>query len=207
MAYENVQHVKAVLGITGTTWDAFVNAGITFCSTLADQWMYRDFAGITPGFGAFTQTMSQRVFINGDDGVLLRSWPIQSFVAMTHGTSTVLVENTDFIYDSHRDIGWVQFVAQDGLPFARWGRIDVTWVTGWTEANLPETLRGFVRRGVSYLFQRRMQEGVGADLIGDTQVTFRNPGTGESSELKQIFQQTCGSLKLDVLGYDDGVIR
>lgn len=206
MAYENLTHVKAVLGISGTTWDTFITAGITFCSTLADGWMYRDFAGVTPGFGAFTQTMSQRLFINGDGGVLLRSWPIQSFVAMTHGTSTVLVENTDFIYDFHRDIGWVQFVDQAGLPFTRYGRIDVTWVTGWTEADLPETLRGFVRRGVSYLFQRRMHEGVGADLIGDTQVTFRNPGTAQDSELKQIFQASCGTLKLDVLGYDDGVI-
>lgn len=206
MSYENLQHTKAVLGISGTTWDAFINAGITFCSSLADQWMYRDFAGITPGFGAFTQTMDQQLYITGDQGVLLRSWPIQSFVAMTHGSATALTLNNDFIYDFHRDIGWVQFIAQDKLPFARWGLIDTTWVTGWTEANLPETLRGFVRRGVSYLFQRRMHEGVGADLIGDTQVTFRNPGTGMDSELKQIFNQSCGSLKLDVMGYDDGRI-
>lgn len=206
MAYENLQHTKAVLGITGVTWDAFILAGITYCSVLADQWMYRDFAGITPGFGAFTQTMDQQLFINGDDGVLLRSWPVQSFVAMTHGTSTILTRDTDFSYDFHRDNGWVQFISQGGMSFERWGKIDTTWVTGWSEADLPETLRGFVRRGISYMFQRRMQEGVGADLLGDTQVTFRNPGTGMDNELKQIFSQSCGSLKLDVLGYDDGRI-
>lgn len=207
MAYENLQHTKAVLGITGSTWDTFITAGISHCSVLADQWMYRDFAGVTPGFGAFTRSMDQRMFITGNDGVLLRSWPVQSIIALTH-TSTLLVEDTHYSYDFFRDSGWVQFIdrAVDGMPLDRWGRIDVAWVTGYSEANLPETLRGFVRRGVSYLYQRRMQEGVGADLIGDTQVTFRTPGTGDNSEMKQIFNATCGSLKLDVLGYDEGTI-
>ena len=207
MAYENLAHTKAVLGITGDTWDTFIAAGITHYSVLADQWMYRDFSGVTPGFGAFTRSMDQQVFINGNDGVLLRSWPVQSIIALTH-TTTLLVENTHYTYDSFMDSGWVQFVdrAVDGMPLDRWGRIDVAWVTGWSEANLPETIRAFVRRGVSYSFQRRMQEGIGADLLGDTQVTFRPPGTGMDSELKQLFNATCGSLKLDVLGFDEGTI-
>ena len=205
MAYENLPHVKAVLGISGTTWDAFIGAGITYCSVLADQWMYRDFAGVTPGYGAYTRTMNQQIFINGDDGVLLRSWPVQSIVGIPHA-STALVANTGYTYDEFRDNGWIQFIESDYAPFYRWGKIDVTWVTGWTEANRPATLRGFVIRGISYLYQRRMQEGVGADLVGDTQVTFRPPEPGGVSELKMIFNQSCGSLKLDVLGYDEGVI-
>ena len=206
MAYENLPHVKAVLGVSGTTWDAFIEAGITFCSVLADQWMYRDFAGITPGYGAYTQTMDQQMFINGNDGVLLRSWPGQSIVGITHA-ATALVENTGYTYDGYSDIGWIQFIdGSDGFPVDLWGKIDVTWVTGWTEANLPATLRGFVIRGISYMYQRRMQEGVGADLVGDTQVTFRPPDIAGVSELKMIFNQSCGSLKLDVLGYDDGAI-
>ncbi len=205
MAYETLSHVKSVLGISGTTWDVFIEAGITYCSVLADQWMYRDFAGVTSGYGAYTQTMNQQIFINGDDGVLLRSWPVQSIVGITHA-ATALVEDTGYTYDEFLDSGWIQFIESDGSPFLRWGKIDITWVTGWTEANLPATLRGFVIRGISYMFQRRMQEGVGADLMGDTQVTFRPPNIDGHSELKMIFDQSCGSLKLDVLVYDDGVI-
>lgn len=187
--YDSLKGMRSYLGISGSTYDAFLSQTIEALSEIVDQWTGRDFADIELGCAFGTHSVSQTFYIENDNGVLLREWPINQVLSVKHigetlATTAFLTQPSD---------GWIQFIAEDSLPMARWGKIEVNYVAGYER--IPASVRLFVRRGASYLWQRRMSEGIGADLIADTQVTYRAP----DDELRNIFKETAAQFTLDVM--------
>jgi len=196
MAYDSVADVRSYLSITGTTLDTFIADSIQYLSEDVDRRTGRAFTDITLGSAFNTHTVSEIQFIEGDMGVLLREWPVQQVVEVQD--DEVVIAADKYVLDG--SIGWVQFIdASDKMPFPRWGRLDVTYVGGFED--VPFGVKMWLRRGTDYLMQRQLHEGVGADLLGDTQVTFRPPRVAgkASTELDDIFEETAGQYRLDIM--------
>ena len=182
-AYDTVSEIRTWLGIAGTTYDGFLAQSIDFFSELADDWCGRP-------RGAFAGTYSvSEIFYVSDyaQGVQLSQWPVTAITAFTDDDIAISADD----YDIFEKEGWIQFVGSSGMPYDRSGRLVITYSAGYQET--PQGVLNFIRRGTSYLFQRRMAEGVGADLIADTQITFR-----PWPELSNIFLDTAGQYRVDI---------
>lgn len=196
MAYDSVADIRSYLNITGTTWDTFIADAAEFLSEDADRRSGRAFSDIVLGSAFYTHTVTETVFIESDFGVLLREWPVQQIVEVKDDLD--VVSSDRYLLDG--SIGWLQFIdSSDKMPFPRWGRMDITYVGGFED--VPTGVKMWLRRGTDYLLQRNMHEGVGADLLGDTQVTFRppRPAGKVATELDDLFEETVGPYVLDYM--------
>lgn len=182
MAYDDVGNLRTWLQITGSTYDGFLAQANDFLSDLTDEW-----SGRPSGSFRGTQSVSQVFYLeDAQNGIQVKYWPVTSVVSLTDDGDAV----TD--YDVFEKEGWIQFLSSsDSLPLNRYGRIEVTYNYGWTAP--PSGVLAFIRRGTSYLMSRRNAEGLGADLIADTQITFR-----PSRELEDIFSETAAYYVLDI---------
>lgn len=203
MAYDTVANVKSYLGLVGSTYDTFLGDALDYLSEQADRWTGRDFHGLTLGAGFNTHSVTETFFVDGEDTVILREWPVQSITSMTD--DGVTLDLSKIVLNNNE--GWLNFLdSTTNTPIPRWGKIEVTYVAGFT--TVPAGLKMFLRRGSAYLLNRRMHEGVGADLLGDTQVTFRPARVANkaTSELRDLFDESCGQYVLDYLADFRGVI-
>lgn len=203
MAYDSLDNVKDYLGIVGTTYDAFIGDTLNYLSEQADRWSGREQYGLALGTGFNTHTVSQTFFLDGQDTLILKEWPVSQVVSLED--DDVSVDLSKILLNENE--GWLYFIdASDQMPLPRWGKIEVTYVAGFD--TVPHGIKMFLRRGTSYLLNRRLHEGIGADLLADTQVTFRPARIADkyTSELRDIFDESCGQYTLDYLADYSGVV-
>jgi hypothetical protein len=190
-AYTTTEEVKIHINITGTTWDNFIHNLITPLSERADQLTDRTKATLGQGFNTHTLT-SLYYLTTGRKGIQLEEWPVQSVVSITD--DGVALAATD--YQLFGREGFVQFVDSAGLPVYRYGKIETTVVAGYDI--VPHTIRIAMARQISYLMQRADEEGIGAELVGQIQTTWRPLIGRYTNELDDIFYQLAGDQVLDV---------
>lgn len=188
MSYSTVEEVRAYIGITGDTYDDFLSDAIDYCSGLADELSGRDWGDVLPGSGFNTHSVTEYLYLDESEyAVQLREWPVQSVQAVLIGGDTISAS----LYRLEGRTGKIRFLDTAGYPYPRGPQVQVNYVGGYED--VPWSLLMFVRRGVSYLFNRRDAEGLGADLVGETQTTFR------PNELRQLYDETMGGLTVDLM--------
>lgn len=189
MSYEIVEDIRNYIGITGNTYDTFLSDAVDFASELADDWSGRDFHDVLPATGFNTHSVTETFYLDDEvDHVLLREWPVQSVQTVLEGTTAIASSR----YTIDNRIGKLTFLDASGYREFRGPKITVTYVGGFD--SVPWGVRMFIRRAVGYMFAKRDAEGIGADLVGETQVTFRN-----DRELRRIWEETASQFELDVM--------
>jgi len=191
-AYDDVDEIKTWLGIAGSTYDSFLAQCNDHLSSMVDLWTGRSFPDVVLGAAFNTHSVTEVFYLDGSNGVLLREWPIVSVQSIfDDGTSM-----GSSLYALSKQDGWVQFLdSSASLPLNRWGKVEVSYVAGFNA--VPQPVLNFIRRGSSYYMNRRLAEGLGSDLIADTQITFRG-----HAELESLFEETVSGYRLDFDTYD-----
>lgn len=193
-AYDDIEEIKTWLGIAGATYDNFLAQCNDHLSQLSDLWTGRSFPDVVLGAAFNTHSVTEIFYVDGRDGVVLREWPIVSVQSVFDDGDTVASGS----YATSKGDGWIQFLdSADSLPMNRYGKIEITYVAGFNIVPFP--VLNFIRRGSSYFMNRRLAEGLGADLIADTQITFRG-----HAELENLFDETVSVYTLD-FGTHDGI--
>lgn len=190
--YVSLSEVKAHLRITGTTFDEFITQMVPALSELCDDLTGRTFAKLGAGFETHGLTVRYQL-TNLKRGVILPEWPIVSIVGITHGTTALPATN----YRVAKRTGYIQFTDTVGNPTDLAGNIDVTAVMGFSV--VPRQVALAVIRALSYIKQRADEEGLGSELIGPQQTTWRATLDRDSNDLHDIMLTHIGRFELDNL--------
>ncbi len=191
--YVSVDEAKAHLRLTGTTWDDQIRQTLPGLCEMADMLTGRD-QGTTLGCGFNTHGSTYRYYLAEDRrGIQLPEWPIQSVVGLTLG-DTALKASEFRLFGRE---GFIQFTTTDGVPVSHSGKLDVTVVAGYP--TVPSSVALGVLRCLSYIKQRADEEGLGAELLGPQQTTWRAIVSSGRLELHDIMFSHVGGFELDYL--------
>lgn len=188
MAYITGLELKDYLDITGTAHDSVLQQMVDSASERIDRFTGRVFGKIGSGFLTHSN-LGETHFVDRSEIQLLDEWPVQSISSIKIDGDS-LTEGTDFVVD--KNLGILTFLSTaQGIktPHRFLGWLEVDYIAGFEVVPQEVPLTAF-RLG-SYWFSRKGAEGLGAQLIGDLQETFRSP------EETRILEESVGHLALN----------
>ena len=173
--FATLTQVKAFIPITTVNDDVILKQLLDFTTH-----MIQDYVGYNVIQGTYTEYLST----DGKSGEIFVNQP--PIISITHlyddpdrvyGSDTELVENTDFVIIDRGDTknaGIIKLV--DGGLFTKGvNNIKITYVGGFSEANMPNSFRQAQIEYVTYLFENRGQRlGVLSYKIGSYSVTYKD---------------------------------
>lgn len=186
MSYVNLDTLKSGLGMTHTNdHDVVLELYRQASAERCDHYTGRVY-GDDPGTGFEEHTLSGQVYeLDYVSRVILREWPVVSISSITLAGSA-LVENSDYRIDLRT--GVVIFTDSAGHESRVSGVLIVTFVAGFSV--VPADVSLCCLRLSSYWFSRKDTEGMGSQLIGDLQESYRRP------EEQLILQDTIGGYRI-----------
>lgn len=191
MAYASLSEMKAHLRITGTTWDEFITQLLPPLSEMCDDITGRTYGTLGSGFETHGLTVRYQL-TNLRPGVVLPEWPLQSVVGIT--LDGAALASNQYRVDSRT--GYIQFTTSDGYPVDRSGKFDITVIAGYPV--VPSTVALAVMRALSYIKQRADEEGLGAELLGPQQTTWRATMDKFRNELQDMVFTHLARYELDI---------
>lgn len=191
-SYVSLSEAKAHLRITGTTYDEHITLLLPALSEMCDDLTGRTFGVLGSGFETHGLTMRYQL-TNPKRGIMLPEWPIQSVVGITYASSALA--STRYRVDNRT--GYIQFTDATGNPTDLTGNVDVTVVAGYP--SVPRAVALAVLRAMSYIKQRADEEGMGSELLGPQQTTWRATMDKNRNELEDIMQTHLSRYTLDIL--------
>jgi hypothetical protein len=191
VSYATLAEAKTHLRITGLTWDEFITQLLPPLSELCDDTTGRTYGGLGAGFETHGLTVRFQL-TSPRPGVILPEWPIQSMVGIT--LEGVALASNQYRVDSRT--GYVQFLTSAGYPVDRSGKLDITVVAGYPV--VPSGVALAVLRSLSYIKQRADEEGLGAELLGPQQTTWRATMDKFRNELHDMVFTHIARFELDV---------
>lgn len=188
MAYVTRTELRTYIGITGTSHDSILDNFIEAASEACDLHTGRVQGALGAGFLTHSNT-NERHWITNEARVVLEEWPVVSITSATLRGSAI-VEGTDFYL---RDgPGIMTFFEGSSYKKQESGPVAISYIAGYT--TVPERVKTCCFRVGAYWFARKGAEGLGAQLIGDMQETFRIP------EVKRILEEELSDFTLDFIG-------
>jgi hypothetical protein len=177
--------------ITGSTWDEFITQLLPSLFEMCDDVTGRTYGTLGAGFETHGLT-TRFQFTNLRPGVILPEWPIQSVIGITLGG--VALTSNQYRVDSRT--GYIQFTTTDGYPADQSGKLEITVVAGYP--TVPSAVALAVMRSLSYIKQRADEEGLGAELLGPQQTTWRATMDKNRNELQDMVYTHLARFDLDV---------
>lgn len=191
MAYITRTNLRSYIGITGSNYDSILDTFVDAASEACDTFTGR--VNSTLGAGFLTHSISnERHWVTNSSRVILKEWPVVSISSITL-RGTAVTENNDFFL--RKDTGVITFFDGSNRKKVEDGPVFVSYVAGY--ASVPNAVKQSCLRLGSYWFSRRQGEGMGAQLIGDIQETFRLP------ESRKILEEDLIDYKLDITNVGD----
>lgn len=188
MSYITRTELRNYLGLTGTNHDAILDTYIESASEACDIYTFRTKTTLGSGFLTHSN-VTERHWINEEARVVLEEWPVVSISSVTlRGDAVVL--DTDYFLRTQEGI--MTFFDGSGYRKKETGPIVVSYIAGYP--SVPNRVRTVCLRLGSYWFSRKTAEGMGAQLIGDMQETFRLP------EVTDLLDEELIRLRLDGIG-------
>lgn len=198
MPYISLSETKAHLRLTGTTWDEFITQLLPMVSEMCDDLTGRTLGVLGSGFETHSLTVRYQM-TNPKRGIMLPEWPVQSIGSITINDTAVPAAE----YRLQGRIGFIQFTDTVGNPVDKSGRINITFVAGFP--TVPAAVGLACLRALSYVKQRADEEGLGAELLGPMQTTWRALFNHGRMEIEDIVNTHVGRYEIDVLtSLDEG---
>lgn len=188
MPYITRTELRNYLGITGSNHDSVLDTYIEASSEACDIFTGR-VQGIL-GSGFLTHSISsERHWLINEARVVMEEWPVISISTATLRGQSV-VTDTDFFLRNREGI--MTFFDGSDHKKKETGPVVITYIAGYV--SVPDRVKNCCFRVSSYWFSRKSAEGMGAQLIGDMQETFRLP------EVKDILEEELSTLRIDGIG-------
>lgn len=188
MPYVTRDNLRNYLGITGSEHDEVLDSLIEAASEACDMYTGRINGSLGAGFLTHS-VLNEREWLNEQSSYNLDEWPVQSISSISL-RGDALTENTDYILKDNT--GQIFFIGSDDeYRTYETGPLKITYVAGFEAA--PHRVKLACLRLGSYWFSRKSAEGVGAQLIGDMQETFRVP------EVKRILDEELEGFQVDLI--------
>ncbi|KKM92214.1 hypothetical protein LCGC14_1220700 [marine sediment metagenome] len=189
MAYTDLATMKAQLDFTDSGQDTILAVYVVAAGERCDKFTGRVY-GDNPGEGFESHTRAGQVHqLAAVSRVVLREWPVISVTTITLD-GVAQVAGTDYRIDLR--IGVITFIDSAGYEARVSGVLLITFVAGFAAA--PSEVEMCCLRLGSYWFNRKATEGLGSQLIGDLQESFRRP------EESVILNDTIGHYRLCSVG-------
>lgn len=189
MPYVDLVTLKSGLDLSNTNdHDAVLELYRQASAERCDHYTGRVYGEVGEGFEQHTRT-AQVHQLEAVSGLVLREWPVISVTTITLD-DVAQVEDTDYRIDLR--IGVITFIDSASYETRVSGVLKITFEAGFTPA--PADLSLCCMRLSAYWFSRKATEGMGSQLIGDLQESYRRP------EELVILNDTIGHYRLHPVG-------
>jgi hypothetical protein len=187
MAYITKGELKTYLGLTGSNFDLTLERLAEASAEACDVHTGRTSGTLGAGFLTHS-IVSEKHILDNEPRVLFGEWPVQSVTSATL-RGVAITENTDYYLRGQEGI--LTFIDGSDHPKDELGPVFLNYVAGFN--SVPNRVRLACLRISAYWFVRAESEGMGAQLIGDLQETYRIP------EVERILDEELRAFKLDTI--------